>query len=1111
MLRKPDRAAMAAVCILAAVLAALLLAFAGGSGGSDRAAAAEHFSKFAEADSDAKVDTPGLGPNTFDAYQAAELAYPANVIPPAIAQRAGATFNAIAAHDAKAGDPKGAGRSWQIFGPRQDALQPGVLAFSGATNSTASRVTALVVDPNCGKSAGCRVWVGVAGGGIWRTENALSQNPEWKQMNPDGLDQNSVGTLVLDPTDPSGNTLYLGTGEPNRCTSGCEAGVGIYKTTDGGANWTKLDDACVDNATYSCVNRGKDAFLGRGISAIVIDPANRNHLFVGSAQAVRGLSHVIGTGSTTRLEPGANEPGLYESTNGGATFTEVWNGAKPDPVTTTPLQTFGINDVELDPLNPNTVYASAFDAGLWRRDAGAAATAFSQVFKPQFVPPQCTASPGPPNTRNCNFLGVDRTMFALTAKNGHTRIYLTEGTQPNVNNVVNPLDSNFWRTDLGDQPASALLASQGPCTAPNPATNTFPATFSGWQCLTSQSTGSPYFATDDFCTQQCWYDQDVYTPPGMPDTVYVIGSNLYGEQPCDTNGVGCGNGRSNGREVLYSTTAGDPDGAATGVANLRTFTDLSYDATINHPPWCAYAPFFDNGCVNAPNGIHPDQHAIAINPSNPTQIFEGSDGGLIRTSGEFADISAQCDEAHRNGGGPLPPTSGSYTTCKRLLSQVPTVLGHIDKKLSSTLQFINVAINPANSCEVMGGTQDNGTWSNVGSGCSKQTWPQVIYGDGGNAVYDATNPTWRANEFTSGFGDSNFENGLQTKWVATTSPITRSGEAIGFYWPQIGDPNPLPGTHPIYQGAQHVWRSWAFGAGTPRTVPQGTTPDIGGYEANCADLVTSGFDPACGDYQPLGGPYCENPAALPPGIPPLTPAPPLCANQPGDLTGTVYGTDRGGGFVSWIARDSADHGTLWAATSAGRIFVTHNADATDPSTVTWHRIDRSATVTPPVPANSPTRYPSSIYVDPAHPDHAWISYSGYNAVTPSTPGHVFDVHENGTAPGSGVFSNLNVEGGTAAFPTPFGDGDLPVSDIVRDDATHTLYAATDFGVLRGDNDGAGGWHVTAGMPRYEVMHLAIEPSSREPTCTGKGACKRILYAATHSQGIWRMNLGGIAK
>jgi hypothetical protein len=206
--------------------------------------------------------------------------------------------------------------------------------------------------------------------------------------------------------------------------------------------------------------------------------------------------------------------------------------------------------------------------------------------------------------------------------------------------------------------------------------------------------------------------------------------------------------------------------------------------------------------------------------------------------------------------------------------------------------------------------------------------------------------------------------------------------------------------------------------------------------------------------------------------------------------------------MSWIARDSADHSTLWAATSAGRIFVTHNADATDPSTVTWHRIDNPT---------SPTRFPSAIYADPADPTHAWISYSGYNFNTPTTPGHVFDVHENGSAPGSGIFTNLNVEGGASAFPTLTNDGDLPVSDIVRDDATHTLYASTDFGVLQGPNDGAGGWHVTAGMPRYEVMHLAIQPSSRDPVCKGGGPCKRLLYAATHSQGIWQMKLGGAKK
>jgi hypothetical protein len=263
------------------------------------------------------------------------------------------------------------------------------------------------------------------------------------------------------------------------------------------------------------------------------------------------------------------------------------------------------------------------------------------------------------------------------------------------------------------------------------------------------------------------------------------------------------------------------------------------------------------------------------------------------------------------------------------------------------------------------------------------------------------------------------------------------------------------------------------------------TPDIAGYEANCQEFVTSGAQNGCGDYRPLGGPLCVGAAQ--------------CLNQPGDLTGTVYGAagDRSGGSVSWLARDAADHGTLWAATSAGRLFVTHNADAADPATVTWHRIDN---------ATSPTRFPSGIYVDPANVHHAWVSYSGYNSVTPATPGHVFDVMEKGTAAGSGVFTNLNVEAGTSAFPTPNNDGDLPVSDVVRDDSSKTLYVSTDFGVLRGDNDGTGGWHVTDGMPRYEVMHLEIQPSSRVASCAVGKKCKPVMYAATHSQGIWQMKL-----
>ena len=1055
-----------------AVGAAALVTLTGAAVGSWMWLHPEPFvGKFAGGDPDQQLSsatTPGEDPvGGFEAYLSAARTYPANEIPPQVVANAKATFQRIALGDAQKGDPGAKGHKWNFFGPLMDAIQPGVTSFSGATNTTASRVTAMAVSPSC-SAAQCRIWIGAAGGGVWRTDNALASNPDWKQLHPGDLDQASVGALVLDPTDKTWSTIYLGTGEGNRCSSGCEAGVGIYKSTNNGETWTKLADKCVSNPTNACANSG-DAFLGRGINAIVIDPRNANHIFVGSARGVRGLSHVIGSGGTVTLEPGANLPGLYESTDGGATFTMVWDGAKPD----TGPQSLGVTDLGLDPLNLDVVYVSAFDAGVYRRDAGAAQTAFSQVFAPQFF-------------QNA---AIDRTMFALTVKNNQTRIYLTDGTA-NGGGIGGALAANFWRLDNANQSAATLLASQGTCVAPVAATHTFPATYNTWQCLTSKTTSNPYFATDDFCTGQCWYDEKVYTPAGIPDTVYVIGSNQYGEQPCDTNGVGCGNGRSNGREVLYSDTAGDPDGSR---ADLRTFTDLSYDSTINHPSWCAFAPYFDQGCVNAPNGIHPDQHVIAINPANPTQIFEGSDGGLIRTSGAFADISSQCDSPFRNGGTPLPSTSGSYLSCKRLLSRVPTLIEHMDKKLSSTLQFINVAINPSNSGEIMGGTQDNGTWSNIGSP-SANTFTQVIYGDGGNAGYDGTNPTWRFNEFTSGFSDANFRNGDPEKWVIISAPIVNSGEGPSFYWPQIGDPNPVPGTHPIFSGAKHVWRSWAFGAGHAGSVPQDSTPDIASYETNCPEFVVGGNQDGCGDFRPLGGPYCDGLAS--------TLTIPSCINQPGDLTGTVYGADRGGGSISWLARDGADHGTLWAATSAGRIFVTHNADASDPATVTWHRIDSSTA------GDSPTRFPSGIYVDPADTGHAWVTYSGYNAATPSTPGHVFEVKENGTAAGSGIFTNLNVEAGTGAFPTPTNDGDLPVSDVARDDANQTLYVSTDFGVLRGDSDGKGGWHVTAGMPNYEVMHLEIQPSSRVPTCTGGApGCKHVLFAATHSRGIWQMNLG----
>ena len=56
---------------------------------------------------------------------------------------------------------------------------------------------------------------------------------------------------------------------------------------------------------------------------------------------------------------------------------------------------------------------------------------------------------------------TDRLMFALTVKNAHTRIYLTEGTQPATANVNDPRAANFWRLDNANQ-AAALRKPASP-------------------------------------------------------------------------------------------------------------------------------------------------------------------------------------------------------------------------------------------------------------------------------------------------------------------------------------------------------------------------------------------------------------------------------------------------------------------------------------------------------------------------------------------------------------------------------------------------------------------------------------------------------------------------
>ncbi|HEY6161033.1 MAG TPA: T9SS type A sorting domain-containing protein [Bacteroidia bacterium] len=141
-----------------------------------------------------------------------------------------------------------------------------------------------------------KVWLGSAGGGLWKSNSGGVGNNAWTYI-PTGFPVNSVSSIVINPNNP--NEMYIGTGETysygsaeygygliDRPTRGT-FGIGILKTTDGGATWTQSL-----NWTYQ---------QNRGVWDIVMNPLRPNTLYA----------------STTE--------GIYKTTDGGATWTQVLN------------------------------------------------------------------------------------------------------------------------------------------------------------------------------------------------------------------------------------------------------------------------------------------------------------------------------------------------------------------------------------------------------------------------------------------------------------------------------------------------------------------------------------------------------------------------------------------------------------------------------------------------------------------------------------------------------------------------------------------------------------------------------------------------------------------
>jgi len=103
----------------------------------------------------------------------------------------------------------------------------------GPTNQ-AGRSKTMLVDAN--DASGQTVFCGSVGGGIWRTTNISSASPNWAPVN-DFMQNISITSLGQDPNNSS--IMYASTGEPYGSSSSIR-GMGVFKSTDGGASWNLL-------------------------------------------------------------------------------------------------------------------------------------------------------------------------------------------------------------------------------------------------------------------------------------------------------------------------------------------------------------------------------------------------------------------------------------------------------------------------------------------------------------------------------------------------------------------------------------------------------------------------------------------------------------------------------------------------------------------------------------------------------------------------------------------------------------------------------------------------------------------------------------------------------